>query len=304
VSQNQPNPFNFDVRMSFPGAIVIVNFNSGRSLEECLDSIVEHASGARVLVVDNASSDGSEAAAERAGTGTTNVHVALQRNRENVGFAKAVNQGLARTSGELLLLLNPDCRLLAGAVEMLRTELAAHPECAIVAPVVLDDDGTAQGNVRGDPNILTGLFGRSALLRRMFPGSGVARRNVRTEDEASGEADWVSGACMMVRRTALEAVGGFDERYFLYWEDADVCRRLRVRGHTIRYVRDARVVHRTGQSSRSAPALATQAFHQSAYVYYATHVARTRVMRALAWGLLRARCRWKLRVVGNRSDSP
>jgi N-acetylglucosaminyl-diphospho-decaprenol L-rhamnosyltransferase len=106
----------------------------------------------------------------------------------------------------------------------------------------------------------------------------------------------VSGACMMARRRALEAVGGFDERYFLYWEDADLCRRLRDRGFTTRYVPDTCVVHSVGGSSRSVRVLAVRAFHRSAYRYYASHVARSRVQQAFAWILLQARCHWKLQV--------
>jgi GT2 family glycosyltransferase len=278
--------------MTFTGPIVIVNFNSGNALAECLQSIRAHAGDAHVLVVDNASGDASQMAAQPRG-----MPIALQQNAENVGFARAVNQALARTTGDFVLLLNPDCRLLNGAVDTLLNDLVAHPTCAIVAPLVFEADGSVQGNVRGDPDMLTGLFGRSTLLTRMLPRSRLSRRNVKFEShagESSGDADWVSGACMMMRRRAVEAVGGFDERYFLYWEDADICRRLRARGHSVRYVRAAQVVHQTGQSSQSAPALATRAFHHSAYTYYATHVARTPLMRGFAWLLLQLRCRWKL----------
>jgi GT2 family glycosyltransferase len=99
---------------------------------------------------------------------------------------------------------------------------------------------------------------------------------------------------MLARRAALEAVGGFDERYFLYWEDADLCRRLRARGHTTRYVPGGRVMHICGRSSQSARSAAIRAFHQSAFTYYATHVARGRLARAAAWLLLAGRCHWKL----------
>jgi GT2 family glycosyltransferase len=110
----------------------------------------------------------------------------------------------------------------------------------------------------------------------------------------STEVEWVSGACMLCRRSALDVVGGFDERYFLYWEDADLCRRLRSCGITIRHVPASEVVHAGGQSSRTAQALAIRAFHSSAYTYYATHVARSALGRRFAWIVLEARCRLKL----------
>jgi GT2 family glycosyltransferase len=280
--------------MRFTGSVVIVNFNSGEHLAECLKSVAAHAPEARVVVIDNASSDGSERVAE-----ARPDRVALHRNQTNLGFAHGVNQGLALVSGDLVLVLNPDCCLLPGAVELLAAELAKHPDCAIVGPQILNDDGSVQGSARGDPTLLTGLFGRSTLLTRLFPDSPLARRNVRTDAipvaGADGlEVDWVSGACMLARSEALKGVGGFDERYFLYWEDADVCRRLRHHGYSIRFVPAAHVVHTGGRSSRSAQTLATRAFHRSAYTYYARHVARTRLARALAWLLLTLRCQWKL----------
>ena len=280
--------------MSFRGAVIIVSFNSGACLARSLASIAAHAPGARVVVIDNASTDGStrDAALQA-------PHVDLHVNPHNVGFGRGVNQGLAMVSTEYVLILNPDCYLTAGAVETLEGELARHPECTIAGPQILNDDGSVQGSARGDPTILTGLFGRSTLLTRLFPRSKLAKRNVRTDADllTRGESfavDWVSGACFMARRETLAAVGGFDERYFLYWEDADLCRRLRNAGHTMRYVPTATVVHSGGVSSRSARALATQAFHESAYTYYSTHVARSPITRVVARVLLTLRCRWKL----------
>ena len=114
-----------------------------------------------------------------------------------------------------------------------------------------------QGSARGDPDMLTGLFGRSAALRRLLPGLPVVaaqRRATSTvpRGRPSLAVDWLSGACMLARRDALAPVGGFDERYFLYWEDADLCRRLRARGYHVRYVPSATAVHRVGHSSRTA----------------------------------------------------
>jgi GT2 family glycosyltransferase len=280
--------------VTFDGFVIIVNFNSGAYLAKCLESIGAHLPNAHVIVVDNASADGSERAAA-----SSLPHVELHRNVANAGFGRGVNQGLMHASGETVLLLNPDCHLLAEGVEPLVAELARHPECAIAGPRILNDDGSVQGSARGDPTLLTGLFGRSSFLTRLFPHSRLAQRNVRVEPAlvthgASYEVDWVSGACMLARRDALGAVGGFDERYFLYWEDADLCRRLRNRGYSIRYVPDARVTHTVGRSSRGAQTLATRAFHQSAYLYYATHVARTSLARLSARLLLTLRCRWKL----------
>jgi N-acetylglucosaminyl-diphospho-decaprenol L-rhamnosyltransferase len=274
-------------------AVLIVNFNSGDHLRSCLESVRAHAPAARTLVIDNASIDGS---ADPAASGSG---VSLVRNSTNVGFARAVNQGMAQTASESVLLLNPDCRVLPGALDRLEAELAAHTECAVAGPRILDEDGGVQGSVRGDPTLLTGLFGRTTLLTRLLPRSRLARHNVRVGLEtgvpgASFVTDWLSGAAMLIRRPAFQAVGGFDERYFLYWEDADLCRRLRRAGYSIRHVPLAAVIHTGGRSSQAARTLAIREFHRSAYTYYATHVARTALARGLAWTMLEARCQWKM----------
>jgi GT2 family glycosyltransferase len=277
-------------------AAVVVNYNSGNELRAALESIVRETPGPwEAVVVDNASSDGSEAAALDFG-----ASVRLLRNAANVGFARGVNQAVANTTASRVLVINPDCQLRSGALPPLLAVLDADPRCAIVAPQVLDPDGTPQGNARGDPDMLTGLFGRTSALRRTLPGLNVARRNVVTDATLTGGSmtvDWVSGACMLVRRDALEAVGGFDERYFMYWEDADLCRRLRRHGYIIRYAPGALAVHRVGQSSRTAPSSSLRAFHDSAYLYYATHVAPGALnpKRWLARVLLAGRLWWKQR---------
>ena len=280
-------------------AAVLVNYNAGPELRLALQSIVEEmgATPWEAVVVDNASSDGSDAIANEFGS-----HVRLLRNQQNLGFSRAVNQGIAASRAALLLVMNPDCRLVPGAMAALKTELDRHPDCAIVGPRILDPDGTVQGSARGDPDMLTGLFGRTTVLRRLLPGLSVSARNVRTEDairsgETSVVVDWLSGACMLARRDALAAVGGFDERYFLYWEDADLCRRLRARGYEVRYVPGAVAVHRVGHSSRKVRSAAIRAFHASAYLYYSTHVApgAFNPKRSMARVMLAARCRWLLR---------
>jgi GT2 family glycosyltransferase len=279
-------------------AAVLVNYNGGGELQRALESIAGEL-GSRAweaVVVDNASTDGSEAIAERFGS-----PVRLIRNRENFGFGQGVNQGLATTTAPIVLIMNPDCRLAAGALTTLEAELLSHFTCAIVGPRILDPDGTEQGSARGDPDMLTGLFGRTSLLRRWLPSLPISRRNVvlATEDESdtSTVVQWVSGACMLARRDALAAARGFDPRYFMYWEDADLCRRLRSRGYHVRYVPRATAVHRVGQSSATVRRASIRWFHESAYVYYATHVAPEpyNPKRWLARGLLWARCWWRLR---------
>ena len=274
---------------------IIVNYNAGDELRHALQSIAgdRGPSPWDAVVVDNASTDASADIALE-----FQPHVTLVRNSQNVGFGRAVNQALALVRTPRVLVMNPDCRLEPGAIAHLSRELQRHPDCAIAGPRILDPDGTEQGSARGDPNILTGLFGRSAALQRLLPGFGIATRNVVPSSAVppggSLPVDWVSGACMLARTDALRSVDGFDERYFLYWEDADLCRRLRTAGHHVRYVPSASAVHRVGHSSSTVRVPALKAFHSSAYLYYATHVApgAANPKRLLAKALLSFRCWW------------
>ena len=277
---------------------ILVNYNAGGELALALESIRRELGTRRweAVVVDNASVDGSDAIAERYGP-----PVRVIRNIENVGFGRAVNQALAATTAPVVLIMNPDCQLVAGALTTLEAELLSHATCAIVGPRILDPDGEEQGSARGDPDMLTGLFGRTSALRRLLPSLPVSRRNVilagGATTDTSTVVQWLSGACMLAQREALSAVHGFDSRYFLYWEDADLCRRLRQHGYEVRYVPGATAVHRVGHSSRTARPASIRAFHESAYIYYATHVApgAYNPKRWLARLLLTLRCWWRLR---------
>ena len=280
-------------------AAVVVNYNAGDELRVALQSIAEECAGIdwEAVVVDNASTDGSASIVP-----TFSPRASLISNPANVGFGRAVNQAVSASDAPLVLLVNPDCQLRPGALAALRAVIESEPSCAVVGPKILDPDGRVQGSARGDPDMLTGLFGRTAGLRARLPLTSVARRNVVVDDAIASGAesvvvDWVSGACMLIRRAALDAVRGFDERYFLYWEDADVCRRLRQHGHQIRYVPGAMAVHTVGRSSRSARRSSIRAFHSSAYRYYATHVAAGPLdpRRPIARVVLAARCWLKLR---------
>lgn len=281
-------------------AVIIVNFNTGaqarRAIETAAADLATTGRSWTAIIVDNASSD--EGPATLRGLPQTT----LIANERNVGFGAAINQAARTTGARLLWLLNPDCEVRPGAFAALEATLDRHPECAMAAPQLLNVDGSVQASARGEPSAWTGLFGRNTLLTRFFPSSEVARRNLPAADLVassveSAPVDWVMGAAMLIRREPFDLAGGFDERYFLYWEDADLCRRLRERGWTTRYVPPARVTHAGGASAKTRSREATRAFHDSAYRYYATHLVPSpwHPARWFARAALTARAWWRMR---------
>jgi N-acetylglucosaminyl-diphospho-decaprenol L-rhamnosyltransferase len=298
-------------------AVVVVNFKSYSELGTCLTSLSPDGSRrpGEVIVIDH-DSDSDHLAQLR----IRFPAVRFAPTRSNPGFAAGVNAGSRLASGRYLLLVNPDVRLGPGAVDAMREYLETHPAVGIVGARVLDPDGTVQRSARRFPTPLTGLFGRTSLLTRFWPGNPLSRRNLPADETATGpaEVDWVAGSCLMTRREVFEAVGGMDEGFFLYWEDADFCKRAREIGWKTFYLPSATVTHTVGGSSRHASATAVQAFHQSAYRYFAKHGApRVRfvslpLVRALLFGRmaiklaglrLRSRLRAELRSSGQTGPS-
>ncbi len=257
-------------------AVVIVSFEAREALLAALGSLRAHASApVETVVVDNASTDGSVEAVRR------NHPAALViANLENVGFARACNQGWRASKAPHVLFLNPDAEVGPGALEALVRVLDERPDVGAVGPRTRSPDGTIQVST-GPDLTLASEWAQRRLVR------GVARRDPRAVAEAEArharehEPDWVSGACLLARRAALEAVGGFDERFFLYEEDADLCRRLRLAGWRVVFTPAAEVSHRLGHSMARAPRRARREYDRSHLLYYRRHNG------ALARGALR-----------------
>lgn len=251
-------------------SVLVVSYNTRALLDACLKELQGSLQTPyEVVVVDNASHDGS---VEMLRNSWPQVRVLEMRT--NVGFARAVNRGLALASGEYLLLLNPDTCVRPGALDQLVTFLGEHPEAGVAAPQLLNGDLTDQGTARAFPTPWASIFGRKSLLTRLAPNNRWSRRYMvgqRINQSAPFVVDWVSGACLMVRRDVLEKVGPLDERFFMYWEDADWCRRIGDAGYAVYCVPGAKVVHYEGQSSLDRPARLVWTFHRSVYTYYTKH---------------------------------
>ena len=263
-------------------AIVIVTHNSTTEIGPCLASIISPAAPPppEVVVVDNASTDGTPALVR-----ARFPSVQVVESGGNLGFARANNVGAARTTAPLLLLLNPDTIVDAKAIPRLVAELSAHPEAAVAGPRLIDEQGRAELSF-GPPISPWGELRQKVLLSMYNRNVRAAVRYVERLSHSPGERSWVSGACLLIRRPDWDAVGGFDERFFMYTEDVDLCRSLSGRGRTIRFVPDAEVRHLRGRSAARNPE--TERLRRLSQVaYYDKHLPH--------WaGLLR----WYLRITG------
>ena len=253
-------------------SVIVVNWNAGSVLEECLRTIIrelETLSG-ECLVVDNGSQ-----ADDVQGLQQQFPQIVLLANPRNLGFARAVNQGIRRSQGRYLMLLNPDAALTHGSLRHLISCLDTQADIGVIGPRIMNEDGTIQGSARTFPGVFTAFFGRTSFLTRHFPNNPLSGRQVQAlnaQIEGLQPVDWVSGACMLIRRQAIEEVGELDEQFFLYWEDADLCWRMHKQGWRVVYDPQVYVSHLVGASSKQAPFRSLIAFHQSAYRLYRKHV--------------------------------
>lgn len=239
-------------------SVIVVSYNTREILRACLERLfaVTQDIPIEVIVVDNASRDGSADMVE-----TAFPQVILHRSDINLGFAAANNVGFRIATGDTILLLNPDALIEPGAVQRSLAYMTADPRIGMGGGLLLDKEGKWQPSARQFPSLLNELLVLSGLAAR-FPKSRFFGRFDRTWDESQQavEVDWVPGAFTLIRRTALEAVGYFDERFFLYYEEVDLCRRFREAGWRIWYWPDAVIRHWGGESSKTVE---NQAFSSS-----------------------------------------
>ncbi|MBI4493200.1 MAG: glycosyltransferase family 2 protein [Chloroflexi bacterium] len=223
-----------------------------------------------VIVVDNGSTDGSGELVRAAFP-----QVRLVANTHNRGFAAGVNQGLALARGRYLLLLNSDARLEPGSLAALVACLDNHPRVAVVGPRLLNPDGTSQSSRRRFPTLAT-AFLESTVLQRLWPAHPLLRRYyvLDRSDEETQAVDWLVGACLLVRQAAVEQVGPMDERFFMYSEELDWCRRFKAAGWEVVYVPRARVVHECGKSSERDVLARHIHFNESKCRYVGKHHGR------------------------------
>jgi GT2 family glycosyltransferase len=248
-------------------SIIIVNHNAGDSLSDCIASVASQA--AEVVLVDNASEPAGltpvvEMFSERSG-------FKVNRLSRNVGFSAGCNIGAKSSNGELLLFLNPDCIATPTLVERLKEALEKHPNAAIAGGRLLGDDGGMQaGWRRKEPDLWRAMV-RASGLWRVFRRWDFHSEAAIVGDELL-ETDAVSGACLMIRREVFEAVGGFDEGYFLHCEDLDLCAEVRWEGFAVLSCSDAVVFHSKGVCGKGRPYCVEWHKHRGMIRYFGKHL--------------------------------
>jgi len=242
-----PAFFQFDV------TVLIVSFNTRDVLRECLQSVFREKGSLRVqvIVVDNASTDGSPAMVEQ-----EFQEVQLIRSEVNLGFGPANNLGFQSANGRYVVLLNSDAFLTGESLARSVAHMDANPGAGLGGGRLIGRDGSWQPSARMFPTVVSDLLVLSGLAAR-FPRSrffGRADRTWASPMEAA-EVDWIPGAYVIVRNELLQSIGLFDPRFFLYYEEVDLCKRVKNAGHSIWYWPDISIVHIGGESSRQVRSL-------------------------------------------------
>ncbi len=249
-------------------SVIIVNYNGGKLLAECVGSVMKQ--DCEVIVVDNASTDDSLSCLIEAFSSETGL-TAIRAGR-NLGFAAACNLGMQTATGRCLLFLNPDCIVAPNALEAMTAVLFANGQAGMAGPLLLNPDGTEQpGGRRAVPTPWRSFVRTFSLSRwserypKLFTDFLLHREAV---PDGPAEVEAISGACMLVKREALEAVGPMDENYFLHCEDLDWCMRFRQKGWKILFVPGAWAIHHQGTCSESRPLFVEWHKHRGMVLFY------------------------------------
>ena len=243
-------------------AAVVVNYEAGDLLTVCVRSLLadDGAGAPEVVVVDNGSADGSVAALRAV---LPDVRVITPGH--NLGYAAAANVGIAATTAPVVAVCNPDLDVAPGTAAAMVARLDAEPDLAALGPRIDNPDGTLYPSARRDPGLGDALG--HALFGLLAPGNRFTRRyrQLDVDPTRARDVDWASGAMLFLRRSALTSVGGWDERYFMYMEDVDLCWRLRRLGWRVGFEPAGRAVHVQGASTDRTPYRMIAEHHRSAF---------------------------------------
>lgn len=247
--------------------ILIVNYHATDELLNCLETVYANPINinVNVLIYDNNSHDDVSRITSKY------PQACLIKSRKNKGFSKGVNCLIERSKAPYIMLLNPDTIAFEGLFDKALEYMDKNPDVGIVGPKVINNDRSTQGSARSFPSLSTAFFGRTSAITKLFPNNRISRANILTlgsDGEKIIEVDWVSGACMVVRRKAVEEIGGLDERFFMYWEDADWCKRMWAAEWKVIYNPQFKIMHHVGGSSSKSIIRSVFSFHRSTYQFF------------------------------------
>jgi len=250
-------------------SIIIVSWNVKNELLNCIRSIENNRPKCRyeIIVVDNASNDGTAEFIE-----SSYPFIKLIKNTDNKGFASANNQGAANCLGEYLLFLNPDTIVLPGSLNRLVEFLDGNPDVCMCGPRILNEDKTLRASIRNFPSF-RGVLYRYTILKYLglFKSNFEKWHNRDFDYEKQADIEQLVGAVMLIRKSVFEHIGCFDERFFMYYEEVDLCYRLKSKGHRTVYYPDSEIIHLGGKSTDQIPAKTRFIMLRSLLLYFRKH---------------------------------
>ncbi len=252
-------------------SIVIVTYNCQAFIKQCINSILNSRFhlNLEIIAVDNASGDGTVDLIKK-----DFPDVKIIQNIKNLGFTKANNQGIKQARGRYIFILNSDTELFQGSLNEMVKFMDENSQSGILGPKLLDEDGKIQYSCRAFPSYSTVFFNRYSLLTKIFLRSKYAVRYLKTtwRHDTIQEVDWVSAAAVVIRKKCLEEIGNFDEGFFIYCEDIDICKRAKAKGWQVIYYPSLCFTHLVGASLSHISLASIIWHHQSIWHYYKKHL--------------------------------
>lgn len=285
-------------------SIIIVHYKNNEILLKCIDSLPVKSPDIEleVLIIRNDGVTNNGVLEQALSKKTSDYSIIV--NTENAGFGKACNQGANLARGTHLFFLNPDTKLESNTIQSLMEFCDSKQDCGIVAPLIRNEDASVQRSARTFPGLRTAFFGRTSLMTRLFPNNPFTKaeftsREEMEENESYAVVDWVSGAAMLCKKTVFQSVSGFDEQFFMYWEDADICFRLKEKGFRVYYLKTTELLHAAGSCSNENRQQTIVEFHNSVYKYYCKNINKSSTLfstlsRTMVWFGLKMRLALKL----------
>ena len=270
-------------------SIIIVNYHHSHILGDCLESVYRTIEKIQfeIILVDNSSTDGGLESILK-----NYPVIRFIKNSENAGFARANNQGAKIASGDFLLFINPDTIVIEDAIESMLDYIRSDSSIGILGPKVLNSDQTVQYSCRKFPTIWSGLFNRYSLATRLFPNNRYSRDYLMLDYDHNSirSVDWVSGCCMMMSKSTFKKANGFDENYFLFIEDVDLCQVIKKKGLRVVYFPNAKIFHKISSSNTRSTSRVIIKRHQGMIYYNQKYSETNLIIQHMINSIIMARC--------------